>query len=1355
MACIFPGAPDLERFWRLVREGVDAVTEVPVGRWDPAFYDPDSDRSDKLYTHRGGFIDEHAVVDPLAWGIMPVAARGAEPDQLLALEVCGKALEDAGYGGNGPRSFDRGRTSVVLGRGNYSGVGRLRLELHTRHAEQLVRALRDLVPGVEEAALERVRATFQAAAGAPGADAAIGLVPNLTASRVANRLDLHGGAHTLDAACASALVAVDQAMMELRSGRADMVLAGGIHICQAETFWSVFCQLGAMSHAQVIRPFDRRADGLLIGEGLGVLALRRLSDARRDGDRVYAVIAGSGISSDGRSATLMSPSVEGQLMALERAWKEAGVDPKRLGLLEAHGTATPAGDGAELETLRRFFGPPDGGERPALGSVKSNIGHAMPAAGAAGLIKAALSLYHRTLPPSLHCEEPRPEVGDTRFRVLAKAEAWKSKEPRVAGVNAFGFGGINGHAVLLEADRPRHRRSAPPATAPRLLRLAAADPDALLAALETGAHGGRGPCRLAMIDPTPERLAAAAEIVRRGHAWPGRQEIWYAPRALCLEGGKVALLFPGVDPGFAPSLSGIASRLGIPAPTLPPGEDIAARSISVIELNRFMARALEALGLEVHGMAGHSIGEWSANLASDLVPAGVADHFLAKVRPGDVEVPGVLFAAVGASAEAVLPALEGIDEVGISHDNCPHQIILCGHEASVEEAVVRLRARGHICQILPFKSGFHTPYLADYLGPFRESLAGVAFQRSRVPMWSATTASPYPADAEGIRDLVVRHLLEPVGFRRMIEAMYADGFRVFVQAGSGSLVGFVNDSLKGRPHLAMGAQAARREGLTQLRHLAAALWTQGARIDPTPLFAPEVTRAPMRLVLDLPLVRFTEPLAVGVAPVAEAASTDPVAIAFAQTMAAVQGATQAVQARMDARPSQRSLRLPVSVERFPWLLDHCFFAQAPGWTELSDRHPVVPMTTTIAWMIEAALPLCPGKVAVAVEEIAALRWIAVAPPVELEIQATREGDRVRVVVAGYAEATVLFADRYPRAPAADPGVWEGATKPPITAAELYSGGWMFHGPAFQGVDALIGWSRAGLHGTLRTLPSPGALLDNAGQLLGYWVQVAEAEDRLAMPIGVQRIRFFGPDPAPGSALACAVFIRELDGDTVTADLSLDLDGRAWCRIEGWRDRRFKADAAVWPVVLRAQEHLLARPLHHGAVLFDDHYRSAVTRDWLSRRFLRQAEREAYASAPLRYQRDWLSARIAAKDALRADEVLAGKAVFPAEIWLEDGPEGSLRVRAPEGRHVDVAIQGGQVLAVAGTGAVGAAIESVDGPGGQAGARARAARRAAARATGAAPETLALAPVGPDCYRFADLLVHIARHGDLLLAWTAP
>jgi len=578
MAVLLPGAPDLESYWRNLVDGVDAITDVPAHRWDPEFYDPAGTGPDRVYCRRGGFVDAYAEVDAAGFGIMPHAVAGTEPDQLIALRVAAAAIADAG----GPdRLGAPDRVGVVLGRGGYLTPGLVRLDQRVRTTRQLVRTLAELLPEVDPARLERVREAFLARLGPHRPEAAIGLVPNLAASRVANRLDLRGPAYTVDAACASSLIAVDQAVTELATGRCDAVLAGGVHHCHDITLWSVFAQLRALSRRQAIRPFDRRADGILIGEGTGVVVLKRLADAARDGDRVYAVVRGTGVASDGRGASLFNPEPAGQARAVRRAWASAGLDPTApgaLGLLEAHGTGTPAGDTAELVTVADVFGPPGTGPRAVIGSVKSMIGHAMPAAGVAGLVKAALAVHRGVLPPTLHCDDPRPELDRTRFAPTATARPWeRGHAPRRAGVNAFGFGGINAHVVLEEPPdtdkdttvavpvRPpstaaaEPERGRPPSTVTepeRALRMVAPDHAALAALLdaddatvralwsgvpEPGAEG----CRMGIVDPTAKRLGLARRIAALGPAWRGRSDIWFSP-APRLRSGRTAVVFPGL-----------------------------------------------------------------------------------------------------------------------------------------------------------------------------------------------------------------------------------------------------------------------------------------------------------------------------------------------------------------------------------------------------------------------------------------------------------------------------------------------------------------------------------------------------------------------------------------------------------------------------------------------------------------------------------------------------------------------------------------------------------------------------------------------------------------------------------------
>ncbi|MDT3400447.1 beta-ketoacyl synthase N-terminal-like domain-containing protein, partial [Streptomyces sp. B1866] len=873
MAVLLPGAGDLETYWRNLAGGVDAITAVPDGRWDAEFYDPAAAAGtgagvpDRVYCRRGGFVDGLADVDVTRFGIMPNSVAGTEPDQLIALSVAARAIADAG---GEDRLGDRDRVGVVLGRGGYLTPGLARLDQRVRTAHQLTRTLGELLPGLAPADLARVRAAFTDQLGPQQAESAIGLVPNLAASRVANRLDLRGPAYTVDAACASSLIAVDQAVGELAAGRCDVMLAGGVHHCHDITLWSVFTQLRALSPSERCRPFHAGADGILIGEGTGVVVLKRLADARRDGDRVYAVIRGTGVAGDGRASGLVNPDPGGQARAVRQAWRAAGLDPREpgsIGLLEAHGTGTPAGDAAELATLAEVFGGPAGGpgdpaDRPVIGSVKSMIGHTMPAAGVAGLVKAALAVHRATLLPTLHCDEPHPALAATRFAPAHAARPWEA-EVRRAAVNAFGFGGINAHVVLEQAPDAPAPAPFPVRKAPlvvsepdRVLRLSAADParlaelldadDASLVAAYTHApdapsDDAAGPARLGIAGPTAKRLSLARRAVARGRAWRGRNDVWFSADGLLAPdqegGGRVAFVFPGLEAEFAPQgLDEVAAHFGLPAPGAGHSPvdgvavgDVARHGIGVMAVGRLLDAALRAHGVRPDAVAGHSVGEWAAMISGGLYSEETADELLAAFDPDSLRVPGVVFAVLGAPADQVVQALaeRGGDDIVLSHDNAPNQSMVCGPEQAVEEFVAAMRKRRVLCQVLPFRSGFHTPMLAPYLEPLTHGAYAGEVHRPSVPVWSGTTAQPFPDEPDAVRALFVRHLVEPVRFRPLTEALYASGVRAFVQVGTGQLTSLVNDTLHGRDHLAVSANSGQRGGLAQIHAVATALWTEG------------------------------------------------------------------------------------------------------------------------------------------------------------------------------------------------------------------------------------------------------------------------------------------------------------------------------------------------------------------------------------------------------------------------------------------------------------------------------------------------------------------------------------------------
>lgn len=1307
MAAVFPGAPDLATYWSNILSRVDAITNVPATRWDASYYDPEAAsirRGDRLYCRRGGFV-EHATFDPTRFGIMPLAVSGAEPDQLIALDIAAEALADAG---GESRLGDRSRVGVIIGRGGgYLTPGVVRLDQRIRTANQLVTTLRELLPDLDEARLDAVRTAFQSQLGPERPEAAIDLVPNLVASRVANRLDLAGPAYTVDAACASSLVAIDHAVAELTAGRCDVVLTGGVHHCHDITLWSVFSQLGALSPSQRIRPFHRGADGILIGEGTGIVVLKRLADA--GDDRVYAVIRGTGVASDGRASSLMSPRADGQVLAIERAWRAAGLDPTEsgaLGLLEAHGTATPAGDAAELTSLTRVFGPPNGtGRDIGIGSVKSMIGHAMPAAGIAGLIKAALAVHHGVLPPTLHCDDPHPALAGSRFAPVTDAVPWPShgRTPRRAGVDAFGFGGINAHTILEQPPVTRRLQRPQPSGSERVLLLAGSTPAELARQLQVpdtglldrddaGAPPDGGPCRLAIVAPTGRRLALARKVVAQGTPWQGRDDVWFTAAPLHPEPapGRLAFIFPGLELGFDPQVTDVAEHFGLDRPNLGDTAVLGRHGLAVFTVGRLFDTALRELGVIPDLVAGHSIGEWNAMVAAGISPGEAVEEFSASHDPDALRVPDLVFAALGCGAAQTETALDGLDGVVVSHHNCPHQSIICGEEAAVAAVLCRLRARGIIGQVLPFRSGFHSPMLAPYLGRIADTFAGLPLRRPTIPIWSATTVEPYPDEPEAIRALAARHLLEPVRFGPLIQRLYDAGARAFVQVGTGSLPGFVADTLAGLPHLAVTATTPRKSGLDQLRRVAAALWVEGwaPRFDRLPcasqvgasqVGAPRARSASsgpaVPLQLGTPLVRLGGTVAtLTLAPAAPAlqpqlsAAGHPVLAEFDAVLRdATTAATDVLGSWTRTIPRQASTTRTLSLATMPSLADHCFYRQPDGWPEPADRYPVVPLATVLELMVDAARALSPGRTVVGVRDVRALRWLSVAPPVTVTTSASLSSDgHVTVVLEGYARGTVLLADGYP-APRDEPDrPLRGEHPCEVTAAALYGDRWMFHGPRFQGVTELGPVADDGIRGVLVASSAPGALLDNAAQLLGFWIMQRMSRDRLALPVAVDQVCYFGSPPRPEERIRCVVRVSSVSSTDVVADLELRrADGRLWARIDRWRDRRFSTDEVTWPVSLFPERNRIAQRQPGGWFLVRDRWSDPATGELIMRRYLSATERADYQRRTPRGARQWLLGRIAVKDAVRQWlwDTGAGP-VFPIEVTVSNDASGRPRVSGP-------------------------------------------------------------------------------------------
>lgn len=447
MAGLLPGANDLRTYWQNILHRVNAIREVSEERWRPEdYFEPKRGLPDKVYSKWGGFLDD-IPFDPSLYGIPPASLKSIEPVQLLALDVVRQALADAGFD---RRSFAKDRTATIFAAGGMNELG----------CDYIFRGLLShylpRVEGLPEAATRQVlEALYEHDLPKWTEDSFPGILENVIAGRVANRFDLRGTNYIVDAACASSLAALDVGIRQLRSHDADVAVVGSVDATNNPVGFLCFSQTHALSPRGRSRPFDDSADGIALGEGVVALVLKRLGDAERDGDRIYSVIKGIGASSDGRNRSLTAPHPQGQVTALKRAYEDAAVDPTTIGLIEAHGTGTALGDKSEIESLNLAFGKTGMATQScAVGSVKSMIGHTKVTAGLAAMVKTALALKQRVLPPTIGVETPNAKIdfGRSPFFINTETRPWlnSSNHPRRAGVSAFGFGGTNFHVVMEE-----------------------------------------------------------------------------------------------------------------------------------------------------------------------------------------------------------------------------------------------------------------------------------------------------------------------------------------------------------------------------------------------------------------------------------------------------------------------------------------------------------------------------------------------------------------------------------------------------------------------------------------------------------------------------------------------------------------------------------------------------------------------------------------------------------------------------------------------------------------------------------------------------------------------------------------
>jgi len=848
MGCRFPQAANPKAFWRLLVNGVDAITEIPSTRWDlEQFYDSNPEAPGKTNSRWGGFLEEIDRFDADFFRIPPKEAMQLDPQQRLLLEVAWEALEDAGQA---PDRLAGTRTGVFVG------------VMNTEFAHIWLRESHLISPQL-------------------GAGSSSGI----TANRLSYFLNFHGPSMVIDTLCSSSLVAVHQACRSIWNGESDPVaIAGGVNLILLPAMNIYYAKAGLAAPDGRCKTFDARANGIVRGEGAGLVVLKTLRRAQQDGDRVYCIIRGSAVNHDGRTNGLTAPNRWAQIAVLEEAYRQAGVSPGRVEYVEAHGTGTPLGDSIEATALGTALAAGRCKEdRCSIGSVKTNIGHLESGAGIASLIKTALMLKHRTLAPSLHFQTPNPYIpfDELQLRVQRTAEPWVFRESSaVAGVSSFGLGGANAHVVLESVEPPAEIGAGPEQAAGEayILPISARSANGLRAAAESyrdfileesqNQAGLRDPCytagvrrshhdlRLAILARSRSELKTRLDALTGEKSWT---EFLQGHRTTG-RGQKLAFVFAGqgtqwagmgselleTEPVFRAAVERCDALLGRYAKWSLIDELRADRSRSrlfdteiaqpaIFALQVGLVALWESWGIKPQAVVGHSAGEVAAAYVAGILSLEDAlkvifhrgrlmQRATGKGKMMAVKMPRERL-------EQVL-AMDG-PRLSLSALNSPNSFTISGDPEIIEERLASLSQEGIAARLLPGDYAFHSQQMESLQEELADALQDLRPRPSELQIFSTLTGQS-AGEREYDRLYWARQIREPVLFDQAVNRLISGGFRLFVEIGPHpALAGSIAQSLRHHEYQGLALSSLKRESRereTMLDSLSV-LYAQGAEVE--------------------------------------------------------------------------------------------------------------------------------------------------------------------------------------------------------------------------------------------------------------------------------------------------------------------------------------------------------------------------------------------------------------------------------------------------------------------------------------------------------------------------------------------